>query len=126
MRDVALRSRSIISTRKLSFVDRYGLGIRRLRNTGSLGSTDERSASATAAAASASSGVGSALGEASTSTGMGSVDNGGVVRRGERDPSGNGKSSVAQCFEQVPGMFFDKTFSLQVQVNEKYCFYSTR
>lgn len=117
-----LRSLPIISTCKLSFVDRYGLGIRRLRNTGSLGSTDERSAAATASAASAaaagaSSGVGNALGEASMSTGMGSVDNGGVVKRGERDPSGNGKSSVSQCFEQVPAMFFEKTFSLQVRIN---------
>lgn len=33
--------------------------------------------------------------------------------RGERDLGGGG--SVAQCFEQVPAMFFDKAFSLQVR-----------
>ena len=82
---------------------RYGLGIRRFRNGGSTGNGDGgRAATPTAAAAAA------AAAAASVANGGGGGKRGG----GERDLGAGG--SVSQCFEQVPGMFFDKGFTLQV------------
>ena len=101
--------------------NRYGLGIRRFRNNGSLGSADGRSAAVAAAAAAVAGAATGAL--ETTNTAIDSSENGVSItvhgsKRGERHPGG--KSSVAQCFEQVPSMFFESSFSLQVRY--KYCF----
>lgn len=84
---------------------RYGLGIRRFRTGGSAGNGDGgRDATPTAVAA-------AAAAAASVANGGGG---GGVGKRGggERDVGAGG--SVSKCFEQVPRMFFDKCFTLQV------------
>ncbi len=86
---------------------RYGLGIRRFRNGGSTSNADSgrepTSAAAAAAAAAAASVVNGGTGASAT----------GRKRGSERDLGAGG--SVGQCFEQVPSMFFDKAFTLQVR-----------
>eukprot|EP00752_Nemacystus_decipiens_P001861 g1793.t1 len=85
---------------------RYGLGLRRFRTSGSTGNGDGgRAATPTAAAAAA------AAAAASVANGGGGGGGGGKRGGGERDLGAGG--SVSQCFDQVPGMFFDKGFTLQ-------------
>ena len=99
---------------------RYGLGIRRFRSSNNATDAAAREAAAvTAGGAGAGAGAGAAAAPSSVAAAAAAaaaVANGGTSgsKRGEHDLGGGG--SVAQCFEQVPVMFFDKDFSLQVCV----------
>lgn len=91
---------------------RYGLGIRRFRNGGSTSNADSGREPNSAAAAAAA--VAAAASVANGGTGANAA---GSKRGGERDLGAGG--SVGQCFEQVPSMFFDKAFTLQVRPSSR-------